>query len=112
MDFSDYLRFATALIFVLGLIGAGAFALRYFGFGGHAPSFGRNQTRRLAIVETLYLDPKRRLALIRRDGVEHLIVLGAQGETVIERNIAPPSAVTRQEHQTPEEPRLSLVAER
>jgi flagellar protein FliO/FliZ len=89
MEPNDYIRFAAALVFVLALIGAAAFALRASGFmpSGAAPKLRRTSQRRLAVVETLYLDPKRRLALISRDGVEHLIVLGATGETIVETRI-------------------------
>jgi flagellar protein FliO/FliZ len=89
MEPTDYIRFAAALIFVLALLGAAAFALRASGLMPSAavPRFRRNTQRRLAVVETLYLDPKRRLVLISRDGVEHLIVLGAAGETVVESGV-------------------------
>jgi flagellar protein FliO/FliZ len=36
------------------------------------------------------IDPKRRLVLLRRDNVEHLVILGATGETIVETNITPP----------------------
>lgn len=91
MEPTDYIRFAAALIFVLALLGAVAFALRASGLmpAGAMPKLRRNAQRRLSVVETLYLDPKRRLVLIARDGVEHLIVLGANGETVVESGVEP-----------------------
>jgi flagellar protein FliO/FliZ len=97
MEPSDYIRFAAALIFVLALIGAGAFALRASGLMPAAGRPRRGSGRRLAVLETLHLDPKRRLALISRDGVEHLVILGSQGETVIESAIvhaAEPQKIT------------------
>lgn len=89
MEPTDYIRFAAALVFVLALLGAAAFALRASGFmPAHAtPRLRRASQRRLAVLETLYIDPKRRLALISRDGVEHLIILGATGETIVESGI-------------------------
>ena len=39
---------------------------------------------------SLNVDGKRRLVLVRRDKVEHLILLGATSELVIENNITPP----------------------
>ena len=45
--------------------------------------------RRLVVVETLMVGPKQRLLIIRRDDVEHLVLAGADGATVIESNIPP-----------------------
>lgn len=90
MDFDVYLRFLLALVFVLGLIAALAWAVRRFGLGGgFIPMKGRST--RLAVTESLMLDPKRRLVLIRRDDREHLLVLSATGETVVEAGIVPSS---------------------
>lgn len=89
MEPTDYIRFLAALIFVLALIGAGAFALRASGLTPVMGKPKRGSRRRLAVLETLHLDPKRRLALISRDGVEHLIVLGPSGETIVETGIEP-----------------------
>ena len=89
IDSPDYWRFVAALIFVLGLIFIIAWAVRRFGLAGVRPTpLGRR--RRLAVIEALPLDARRRLILVRRDGVEHLLILGAQGETVVESRIHPP----------------------
>jgi flagellar protein FliO/FliZ len=89
MDLATYVKFAMSLVFVLGLIGLAAAVARRFGpgLGVRGPSAGR---RRLAVTEILPLDGKRRLVLVRRDGVEHLLILGPGSETVIERHIQPP----------------------
>ncbi|MEQ8442019.1 MAG: flagellar biosynthetic protein FliO [Alphaproteobacteria bacterium] len=88
MQAADYIQFAVALIFVIGLIGMLAVILRRFGGGGIAmPRYKPGQKRRLHIVDALPLDPRRRLVLVRRDDVEHLIVLGPQSETVVESAI-------------------------
>ena len=86
MDFGTYLRFALALALVLGLIGLAAWAARRFGMGGRVRvSAGARRGKRLAIAEALAVDNKRRLVLVRRDGVEHLLLLGPHGDTVVER---------------------------
>ncbi|MBL26854.1 MAG: hypothetical protein CMM50_04785 [Rhodospirillaceae bacterium] len=78
---------ATLFLVLLLIVGLG-WALRRFGFGmGGMGRRGSMTSRRLAIVEIAPLDMKRRLVLIRRDEVEHLILLGAQTETVVERGI-------------------------
>lgn len=85
MSAVDYSQFVLSLLFVLGLIGVAAFLARRFGLAQTTrPTSGR---RRLAAVETLALDGKRRLLLVCRDDVEHLVILGPSTETVVERNI-------------------------
>jgi len=48
----------------------------------------RGRNRRLAVVESLALDPKRQLLIIRRDNVDHLILTGGAQDLVIETGIA------------------------
>lgn len=93
MDLDGYIRFLLALLFVLGLIGLLAWLVRKLGIGGKvvaAGTGGRSKGARLGVVEAATLDGRRKLVLIRRDDREHLVILGADGETVVERNIAPP----------------------
>ncbi len=86
MEFTDYLRFVAALAFVVGLIGLLAIAAKRFGM---APRIVKDPGRkgRLAIVDMAPLDGRRRLVLVRRDDVEHLVILGANSETVVETGI-------------------------
>jgi flagellar protein FliO/FliZ len=86
MDIDIYLRSLLAFVVVLALIAAAALAARRLGLGGGGGSPGRR--RRTSIVEVTPLDAKRRLVLIRRDDVEHLLLLGAVGDHVIERGIS------------------------
>lgn len=84
MELIDYGRFVAALLFVLGLIALVAWLARRFRLGpGHAPG----AARRLAVLETLPLDARRKLVLIRRDDTEHLLLLGAEGSHVVEGGI-------------------------
>ena len=92
MEAETYLRFALALVAVLALIAILAVAGRQLGFMA-TPLFGKPGGR-LKLVEIMAIDNRRRLALVRRDGVEHLLILGADGETVVETNITPPPAPT------------------
>lgn len=81
MDLIDYGRFLAALVFVLGLIALVAWLARRFRLGpGGAPG----AARRLAVLETLPLDARRKLVLIRRDDTEHLLLLGTDGNRLIE----------------------------
>lgn len=50
-------------------------------------SGGRNRKARLAVMDATAIDPRRRLVLIRRDDVEHLILIGGANDLVIEQDI-------------------------
>ena len=65
-----------ALILTLGLVGLAAVALRRFGPETLARLIPNAKTRRLSVVESLILDPARRLVLISCDGQEQLLLLG------------------------------------
>ena len=43
--------------------------------------------KRLAMVETLMVGPRQRLLIVRRDNVEHLVLSGPDGASVIESGI-------------------------
>ncbi len=86
MELASYLRFGAALVLVLGLIGIAAWAARRLGLAGR-PAIARGRARRLAVIDVAALDAKRRLVLVRRDGVEHLVLLGPAGDVVVERGI-------------------------
>ncbi len=90
MDIDAYLRFALALVLVLGLIALIAWLVRRFGLAQRlAPgSATPRRFRRLAVVEVCAVDGRRRLVLVKRDGVEHLLLLsGNGGGVVVERGI-------------------------
>src|SRR5262245_5395765 len=55
--------------------------------------FGPKPERRLDIVEQANVDGRRRLMLIRRDDVEHLIMTGGPVDVVIETGIAPQTSI-------------------
>ena len=86
LDTINYLKFLLALLFVLGLIGGFAIIAKRAGLGNRGPMV-RGKSKRLSIIETMSLDPKRRVVLIRRDNCEHLLLLGTSNEQVIENDI-------------------------
>lgn len=86
MDMETLFRFAAALVFTLALMGILGIILKRTGQGVRAKS-----GRRLKIIEALALDPKRKLLLIARDGQEHLVIVGPNGETVVETHIERPA---------------------
>lgn len=89
IDADLILRFVLALALVLALIATtGWLGRRYMGTGRLAAFAGKR--RRLALVETLQIDGRTRVLLIKRDGAEHLIMVGGTGAVVVERGIDPP----------------------
>jgi flagellar protein FliO/FliZ len=89
MDTVDPSRFILSFLFVLGLIGLLAMALRHYAASGKFSQAmrGGNADGRIKILEVRYLDPRRRLVLVRRDHVEHLLLLADGRETVVESGI-------------------------
>lgn len=70
------LRAIFALAVTLGLIGLAAVAMRKFGPEAMSRLQAARKQRRLVLVESLMLDPARRLVLIRLDDEERLVLLG------------------------------------
>lgn len=101
MDASNYVRFVAALLFVLALIAFATWLAKRFGMGGRVNAVKRGE-RRLQIVETMTVDAKHRAVLIRRDDIEHLVLLGQTADLVIESGIkAPPAGEPEQEESKP-----------
>lgn len=84
MDILDFVRMVLALAVTVGLIGLAAFVAKRY-----APDMlarlqaRRGAERRMKLLETLVLDPTRRLVLVRVDEEERLILLG-EGRELIE----------------------------
>jgi flagellar protein FliO/FliZ len=94
MDFSDLARAFFALLLTLGLVGLGAVALRRFGPGAIARFASPRKERRMAVVESLVLDPARRLVIVSCDGQERLLLLG-EGQLVTPLDAPPKKASGR-----------------
>lgn len=93
---TDIIGYIASFLFVLALIGVSAWALRRFVIegGGTASRFSlRHKEPRLSVVEGVTVDGRRRLVLIRRDNVEHLIMTGGPTDLLIETDIKPPATV-------------------
>ena len=81
-------RFVGAFVLVVALIFAVAWIAKRLGLGGRIAS--ARGKRRLSVQEVLPLDGKRRLVLVKRDGIEHLLLIGITDDLVVERGIAAP----------------------
>ena len=86
MEFIDLLRYFGALLLVLAMVGGAGLLARRFGVPGVTRATAE---KRLTIVETLMVGPRQRLFIVRRDNVEHLVLSGPEGATVLETGIKP-----------------------
>jgi flagellar biogenesis protein FliO len=80
-------RFFIAFVVVFALIGVTAWLIRRFGSGALSGAGARGRAPRLAVIEAGAVDGRRKLVLIRRDNVEHLIMIGGPTDIVVEANI-------------------------
>jgi flagellar protein FliO/FliZ len=76
MDLAYLAQVFFALLFTVGLILLAAWGLRRFGPEWLVRLQRPKAQRRLAIIESLPLDPARRLVLVRLDSTERLLLLG------------------------------------
>lgn len=84
---SQTLWFFIAFVIVLALIGVAAWLVRRFGGSSLGSSAGRGRMPRLAVIDAAAVDGRRRLVLVRRDNVEHLLMIGGPADLVVEPNI-------------------------
>jgi hypothetical protein len=79
-------KFFIAFVVVLALIGVTAWLVRRFG-ANRIGNANRGRQPRLAVIDATPVDARRRLVLIRRDNVEHLLMIGGPTDVVVEPNI-------------------------
>jgi flagellar protein FliO/FliZ len=77
--------FFIAVVVVLALISVFVWVLRRI--AGTRVMGGRSRQPRVSVMDAAALDARRRLILIRRDNVEHLLLVGGPSDVVVERNI-------------------------
>src|SRR4051812_2939497 len=81
------LTFVFAFLVVLALIGAAAWLVRRFAGNRLGANPNRGRMPRLAVIDAAAVDGRRRLVLVRRDNVEHLLMIGGPTDIVVEPNI-------------------------
>jgi len=81
------LTFFFAFVAVLALIGAAAWLVRRFAGNRLGANTNRGRMPRLAVIDAAAVDGRRRLVLVRRDNVEHLLMIGGPTDIVVEPNI-------------------------
>src|SRR5437016_772074 len=90
------LRFLFAFIVVLALIALTTWLVRRFGGDRLGAATARGRQPRLAVIDAAAVDGRRRLLLIRRDNVEHLLMIGGPTDVVVEANIMRAAAAPRE----------------
>lgn len=107
--------FVIAFIVVLALIAGAAWLVRRFAGDRLGVNANRGRMPRLAVIDAAAVDGRRRLVLVRRDNVEHLLMIGGPTDIVVEHNIVRASPGRDQMPQRPlsgiETPRLPPLAE-
>ena len=104
------ITFIVAFIVVLALIGVAAWLVRRFATSRLGANTQRGRMPRLAVIDAAAVDGRRRLVLVRRDNVEHLLMIGGPTDIVVEPNIvraAPGRDQLPQRPNAAEPPRLA-----
>ena len=86
VDLPTPVNFVIAFAVVLLLIGAATWLVRRFG-ATRLDAAARTRQPRLAVVDAAAVDGRRKLVIIRRDNVEHLLMIGGPSDVVVETNI-------------------------
>jgi flagellar protein FliO/FliZ len=108
------ITFVFAFVAVLALIGVAAWLVRRFAGNRLGANANRGRMPRLAVIDAAAVDGRRRLVLVRRDNVEHLLMIGGPTDIVVEPNIVRASP-SRDQMQRPnvgtELPRLPALSD-
>ena len=114
MDAAGIFKAVFALAVVLGLIMALAYGLRRYAPNLLARVASPRGRKRLEILETLVLDPTRRVVIVRVDNEERLILLGEGHELIEPRahaELKPQASQQTAEAPTAPRPRPVAVAQ-
>jgi flagellar protein FliO/FliZ len=87
----EFVAWAAILVAVAAAVAGVAYVARGGSPAGLTGGFFKPRPEpRIEVIEQASMDGKRRLVLIRRDEVEHLLLTGGPVDVVIETGIAPP----------------------
>lgn len=85
-NFAPAVLWTLLALVVLVLVLVAIRIIRSMTFGTFVAG-GRNRKTRLAVMDAAAVDSQRRLVLVRRDDVEHLVLIGGPTDVVVERDI-------------------------
>src|SRR5260370_34491883 len=98
---SQTFLFSFSFVAVLVLIGLAAWLVRRFAGNRLGANTNRGRMPRLAVIDAAAVDGRRRLVLVRRDNIEHLLMIGGPTDIVVEPNIVRAMPVRDQSPQRP-----------
>src|SRR6202046_3536050 len=102
------LTFFFAFVAVLALIGVVAWLIRRFASNRLGANTNRGRMPRLAVIDAAAVDGRRRLILVRRDNVEHLLMIGGPTDVVVEANIVRAVAANPRDTGVPRSPTMEM----
>ena len=105
---SEFFGYLFFFIFIAALVVIAGLLVRGYMTGNPTAAlagaagkfFGPKPEKRLDVVDQANVDGRRRLVLIRRDDVEHLIMTGGPVDVVIETNIGQETNVSQKRMRT------------
>src|ERR1700691_1136615 len=90
LPLGDNRTLQIAVLCVVAIVAIVALIIAYRALFGHRLRFsggGRARQPRLGLVDAFSLDGQRQLVLVRRDNVEHLVMIGGPTDVVVESQI-------------------------
>ena len=96
MDWTQYLLALFVLGGLLGAFGLVAYAIQRGWIFNQLTGLTRmvgSEEPRLRIRESRIIDPRRRIVIIQADDEEHIVLLGAESETVLKTQPAKPAVI-------------------
>jgi flagellar protein FliO/FliZ len=85
MELADYSRFLFAFAFVIGLIWAVAALVKRFGLDQKMRGISGSKESRLQLLDVLYLDSRRKIALVRADAREYVVLLTPDDAVIVDK---------------------------
>lgn len=87
-ELSSPMRLVIAIVVIAALLGITIAVIRRMGSGSRERfARGGRSGPRLALVDAIAVDQRRRLVLVRRDATEHLLLIGGTTDVVVESQI-------------------------
>src|ERR1700759_3745707 len=77
------LTFIFVFVAVLALLGVVLWLVRRFATSRLGANTNRGRMPRLAVIDAAAVDGRRRLVLVRRDNIEHLLMIGGPSDFVV-----------------------------
>ncbi len=96
-------QYIITFVVILALVGVAVWMGRRYA-GSSVNVAGRGRLPRLAVIDALTVDKRRRLVLVRRDNVEHLLLIGGPSDIVVEPSITRTRVAQRPGQTAPNHP--------